>query len=482
MLFWAVMMGLLLHREVIVPRASATVFSHRFEQPEDLWMGVYLAEGAERVGFINVRSTPKQRNGEKGAEMGLAARLKFSLFGRRTELFLTGKAWIAMGQGLSSFDFSLKSGAQRMRIEGAVMEGVLEAQLHTAGETIPFSFPIDEKLMLSGGMAMPSLEMPTLEPGEEVYIDTFDPTTMDVGRAKLTCVGEETLEWDGETVAVSVIETSVGGITTKAWVTDEQDILRAETALGFVLERISPQEAMAPIEPTQKANLIRALAVQPTGPQPWRGVEMLNVRFSGIDDAVLPPSSPVQTRTPAGYVITTPEPPDDEAAGEPLPEEERTKYLASDPFVQSDHPRIRKAAQEAVGEATEAWPRALALYKALYETIEKKSVLSVPSALDVLQSREGDCNEHTVLFVAMARALEIPSRIAIGLTWSDRLEGFGYHAWPEVYVGRWIPMDPTLGQPIADATHIKLLEGSIDQWPQLLPYIGQVQMEIIDVK
>jgi len=94
----------------------------------------------------------------------------------------------------------------------------------------------------------------------------------------------------------------------------------------------------------------------------------------------------------------------------------------------------------------------------------------------VLDTREGDCNEHTVLFVALVRALGIPSKQAIGLVYHKG--SFYYHSWPEVYVGDWIAMDPTLGQPLADATHIKLLEGELDQQVKLMQAIGKIRLSI----
>ena len=96
--------------------------------------------------------------------------------------------------------------------------------------------------------------------------------------------------------------------------------------------------------------------------------------------------------------------------------------------------------------------------------------------------RQGGRNEHTVRFTAMSSTGVVPTRIAIGVVWSEELSGFYYHAWPEVFVGHWVPMDPTLGQEIADATHIKLLEGSIESWPKLTPYLGQLQVEILEVE
>jgi transglutaminase-like putative cysteine protease len=98
----------------------------------------------------------------------------------------------------------------------------------------------------------------------------------------------------------------------------------------------------------------------------------------------------------------------------------------------------------------------------------------------------GDCNEHTALYVAMARSLGIPARIAVGVV---HLRGaFYYHAWPEVRVegaaGRtvWIPVDPTLNQFPADATHIRLARGGLDRQAAILPAIGHARLTVLDVQ
>ena len=46
--------------------------------------------------------------------------------------------------------------------------------------------------------------------------------------------------------------------------------------------------------------------------------------------------------------------------------------------------------------------------------LEQKLVPGVPSALETLKSRVGDCNEHATLFAALARSLGVPTRIAVG--------------------------------------------------------------------
>jgi hypothetical protein len=100
----------------------------------------------------------------------------------------------------------------------------------------------------------------------------------------------------------------------------------------------------------------------------------------------------------------------------------------------------------------------------------------------------GDCNEHTALYVAMARSIGIPARIAVGLTYVRGISGaFYYHAWPEVYIdegknrGLWLPVDPTLNQFPADATHVRLARGGLDKQTAILPLIGRLKMTILDL-
>jgi transglutaminase-like putative cysteine protease len=111
--------------------------------------------------------------------------------------------------------------------------------------------------------------------------------------------------------------------------------------------------------------------------------------------------------------------------------------------------------------------------------LEKEITFSIPNARQVLESRRGDCNEHTVLFVAMARALGLPARTAVGLVYVDG--AFFYHAWPEVWLGDWVAVDPTFGQVPADAAHLRFVIGGIAQQVEIVRLIGNLHIEVIGV-
>ena len=72
----------------------------------------------------------------------------------------------------------------------------------------------------------------------------------------------------------------------------------------------------------------------------------------------------------------------------------------------------------------------------VYKRNRQEPTVSIPNALEVLQARNGDCNEHTVLFNALARAAGIPAKTVVGVVY---LRGaFYYHAWSEVWLGGWV--------------------------------------------
>jgi transglutaminase-like putative cysteine protease len=138
--------------------------------------------------------------------------------------------------------------------------------------------------------------------------------------------------------------------------------------------------------------------------------------------------------------------------------------LASTPQANADAPEIKKLAVEVAGDAKGTYEAARRLSDHVYRTLEKAYGASHDRASEVLQAGKGDCTEHAVLLVALARALGIPARGVHGLVYArydDGQDALYWHAWAEVRsAGEWIAMDPTFGQPVADATHLALGGGT----------------------
>ena len=77
----------------------------------------------------------------------------------------------------------------------------------------------------------------------------------------------------------------------------------------------------------------------------------------------------------------------------------------------------------------------------------------------VFENKRGVCDELTSLFIAMLRSINIPARFVTGQAYTNVINGFGNHAWAEVYFPSygWVAFDPTYGQfGYVDATHITM--------------------------
>ena len=136
----------------------------------------------------------------------------------------------------------------------------------------------------------------------------------------------------------------------------------------------------------------------------------------------------------------------------PIKDPELEPYLKATPEFAADNQQVKEKAREIAGNDRDAWSVARKLADWTYQNLEWKHVANA-DASQTLATREADCSEFSALFVAMARSLGLPARIVSGLAYSGN--SFGGHAWVEVWVGRWIELDPTWGTHFVDATHIR---------------------------
>ena len=496
--FWATMTGLLLYRDLGSPAADVVLDSEdRLDAATETWLGLYAGdpELGNRVGHAHLQLIPESRGGLDGVAQRMAVDLTLQMFGRSTELNLSGAVWRPYMEERAEFDFRIDSGPTQFSVDGRIELGTLSAIVRSAGESLPIQTEVDPSALFSAGFGS-ALKLPKLDVGEEVVVDTFDPMTLRSAPSRVRCTARQTLTLGGKTIRTSVVTVESGGLESRAWLDENGEVVKASTPVGLSLMRITPEQAMAPIGDNTGAvgEFLRLTAVTPRGQNGFRGARSMTIAVRGESAEALgelPTDDSQRAATREG---------EGEGEGEGVPagayriqpgaarESAGTaasapRFLASDAFVQTDHPRIARKSAELVAGLETPESKADAIGKWVYETLEKTAVLSVPSALEVLESERGDCNEHTVLYVALARAAQIPSRIAIGLVWSEDLQGFYYHAWPEILIdGRWIWTDPTLGQPVADATHIKLFNGGIETWSRLLPYLGSLELEILDIE
>jgi len=103
---------------------------------------------------------------------------------------------------------------------------------------------------------------------------------------------------------------------------------------------------------------------------------------------------------------------------------------------------------------------------------------------EVLDSREGDCTEASLLLAGLLRKLGLPARQAYGLLLTEA--GLVGHAWTEVYQeGRWYWLDPSFpgGTPYGFKLRLGTLDPAEPVWGQfgtaLLTLRSSVRVELV---
>ena len=481
---WVVTMAALVDRSYLQASVNLATDLARYGSTA-VWSGIYYR--GEKIGFTVNQMTRT----ESGFELQQDGQLQVLLLGQDTAATIRTTARVDSNFVLQSFHFSLDPGTGATTISGDVTP--IESGRHRLTLTVASSGSTRaETRELEQAPAM-SLNLPRmlasrgLVPGSTHTWMVLDPATLHTAPMTVR-VGQRGVARTSETIVPAFpVEMEFQGLRTTSWVTDTGDVVREESPLGLMTVRESADRARGLAVPARiQSDLLRASAIVPEMRQRIddpRNVRRLRVRLTGAD-------IPLADMNGAGQsisedIIEIRDPRSLEAT--PL-EANLERYLAPEPFIESDAPEIIAEAREALRplapDVTDR-TRAERLVRHVNLLLEKKPTVSLPSAREVLRTKVGDCNEHTALYVALARAAGLPARIAVGIVYMHG--AFYYHAWPEVYIregsnrGLWLPVDPTLNQFPADATHLRLARGGLDKQAAIVPLIGRLQMTVLDV-
>ena len=437
------------------------------------WRGVYYR--GDKIGFT-VSQTVAQ---EDGFELQEDGRLQMVLLGATSAARIRTVARVDKAFALRSFSFLLDPGTGPVTVEGTVNGRRLDLQVVTPSSTRKETRELPEPPNLSLNLPK-KLAGSGLKAGLHLSLSTFDPATLRNAPMDVDVESREVVWAMGRPVPAFRVKTSFAGLTSTSWVTEVGEVVREESPTGLMVVRENRDLAMAIAVPGDvQADMLKSAAIVPTGPRILdpTNVKLLRLRVEGAELEKRDLDGGAQRLVDGAVEI------DDPMTLEATAEDPAAeRYLSAEPFIESDAPEIQAEAKRAAGGATAPRLQAERLVRYVNALLEKRPTVSLPSALEVLRTKVGDCNEHTVLYVAMARALGMPSRIAVGLVFVHG--AFYFHAWPEVYLrsdgkrGLWLPVDPTLNQFPADATHFAVGRGGLDRQAAVATLLGRAKITV----
>lgn len=496
-LVWILALGLLAKRELLRPAGERLAEAVLTLPPGAIYFAVEL--NGTQIGYASttIDTLPDTLRVSERVVLEMPVLGTLQRTEARTDIELSRTL------ALRGFRAAVRAEGARFEVTGRVIgDSVLELALVGDQSRETQRVPLDEPIVLPQLIPMRVAFGGRLEVGRTYTVRVFDPVLLASRDAAIEVAAESTLivpqdtsvfdstagRWIPvvfDTVQAWRLRDASGRVPFDTWIDDDGQLLAAQSAAGFrlvrsayevVYENFRMRDTLAAM--ATGADLVRGTAIASNVRLAADSLRMLTVRLTGqpLDGLDLDGG---RQRLAGDTVTITREAPSALRGTYRLPDagRERRSFQQPEPLIQSDDPVLQAQARQIIENTRRPERAAERLTRWVYENLRKEVTVGVPSAADVYARRAGDCNEHTVLFTAFARAVGLPTRTAAGLVYLDGT--FYYHAWPEVWLDGWVAVDPTFGQFPADAAHLRLTTGGLARQLELVRLIGRLGVEVV---
>ena len=442
----------------------------KLQRPQDTWMNIY--QNGKKIGVVHRTFTTL----EKRSHFNETVFMQINTMGVTQALNILTEGDLNPDMTLSSFNFALNSNLFRFNAHGRVVKNKLILFTGLPGAQEKSEIPLKDIPHISGSIYDTAFSA-NLEKDVTRSFSIFDPSTLSIQSIKVTRGADEIIPIMGKRILSKKYCADFMGAKNCAWLSKEGDALKETGILGLSMEKVSPQKAQegiadqGGIDFTQIASIPSNVKI--TEPEKLREIK---IKIDGTSGVLLLDGDR-QSFHHNILTISKEHLSSSSTLNNNLPNEIAV-FLKPAPFIQSDHPQIKIQVGKIIKPTDTDEQKARKIVNWVYRHIEKKPVLSVPNALEVLRNKVGDCNEHSVLTVALLRAAGIPARMEAGLVY---LHGrFYWHAWIVLYLGEWITADAVFNQIPADVTHIRLVRGDSGEQMNLMGVMGKIKLEVLE--
>jgi len=440
------------------------------QKTQDTWINIY--QNNKKIGVAHRLFTA----GEKGFNFSETVFMQINTLGVTQVLNILTEGDLNPDMTISSFNFDLNSSLFRFQARGFVVRNklILFTGLPDAQERSEIKL---KDIPYMSGSIYEATFRANLEKDASRSFSIFDPSTLGKRFIKVTRNADEVIPIMGKRILTQKYCADFMGAKNCAWLDKNGDVLKETSILGLSMEKVSSKKAQEGISSGSTIDLTQIASVpfnvKITEPEKLNEIK---IKISGISQTSLFLNGDRQSLRHDVLTITKEQLPALQTLSN-IPPEKIAVFLTPSPLIQSNHAQIKAQVGKIIKPTDTAAQKAKKIVKWVYRHVEKKPVLSVPNALEVLKNKVGDCNEHAVLMTAMLRAAGIPAQIEAGLVYQRGR--FYYHAWNIIYLGRWITADAVFNQFPTDVTHIRLVRGEGSEQLDLMGVIGKIKLEAL---
>lgn len=447
----------------------------------EAWYGMYFQE--DKIGYSHFRIEPT----ENRFIIHIDSLIRLTALKKTQQISMRQRVVVQEDLTLVALQSTLRINDEERRVNGIVRNNRLSVDVSVGKDKQHLELPLNDKIFHATAVSLMA-PLKGLRDGATYIFYVFNE---EVGRIEK--VEQRVSQVHGQPGlggAVWKVSTAIGKQTSQCWM-DKKGLTVLDQGPDGSLITILEDENTAKDFLAQKrqsrdmALEVGLVRVTTPIPDPSK-IRSLVARVKGIEPSLVAQDHRQAITDAANYPVegfcvrvTAENTTEMEAVNRGGEEELNPKYLSPSLTIQSDHKDIATLGRSIVSPSDAPLVKVQKLVQWVSKNI-KNSPRESFTALSVLRAREGECQAHANLYTALARAVGIPTRIAIGLVYLPESQGFLYHAWAESYVRYWIAVDPTMNQIPADATHIKMdSDEDNDGGRTVLALLGKIHIEVL---
>lgn len=431
------------------------------------YQGVYFKD--EKIGFVRQEFTPT----DGGSILSQEADMRLNISGESYPVLISLAAELTSNNLLRSFSLSFTSTFYTLAAQGRVVDSDVHIVFDSGEAREEQIITLDEPPFIATSRRAYLLTQ-DMQPGKKYRHPQFDPISLTNSISTIEYRGKQRILIRDRVFSLHEFLQTVGGTRISFWLDDDGAVVKEESPAGFVFIR-EPQFIATSVD-AHSPDILAGVAVKIIGEMgDIQNSSIMRYRLTLPDEASFDLSGGRQLFADGIVTITK------ETIGRRADHGNAAcgrdeEYLAATPYIQADQGDIVDLAQTLTAGMETTLDKVSALKLWVFTNLEKRPVLGIPDALTTLRGKIGDCNEHSALFAALARAAAIPTKIAAGVVWQR--DGFYYHAWNEVCIDdTWITLDTTTNQMPADLSHIRFVEGGINEQIRIGALLNQLAIE-----
>ncbi len=357
---------------------------------QETWSGIYVKGKKSGYSVIGIRQI------DNGYAISEKVEIAFKAMNSYQKIITSANINTNKDFLMKSFTYQLQSEAANLTVEGKLINSNLHIKTSSPSNKQEITLPLKSHPFLSANI-IPYLFKKGFKENTRYRLSIFDPSTLSIDEIGVALVEKDKKKIGNRIEDIYHLKGIYKGMAMHTWIDKNGRTIREDSPMGMTI--IQEPKEMALREPKEEEliDIIDVTAITPNIEiKEPSNVKYLKARLSGVDLKGFKMDDERQKLSGDTIEIKSENINNIKAESLPVNKKGIEVYLEPTLFIQSNDKEIISFAKKIIRDEKNSLRAARMINDWVYKNIEKRPIVSIPNARDVLKMRAGDCNERAV--------------------------------------------------------------------------------------